>query len=248
MKILKPLSYGLEEGQMVITTFYHFAKIEEGIRLFKEKLEDLCKKNQILGTILIAEEGVNGTVSINPANVEAFYNFFQNYKEFAEITFKESYFKTHPFGKLKVRIKKEVVSSGEGFCEYNPGNYIEPKDWDEFIKQEGVVNIDTRNEFEYIIGTFKGAMNPKTETFREFANWCLENLKDKNQKITGFCTGGVRCEKSTSWLKKMGYENVYHLKGGIIGYFLETENKNGMWQGDCFVFDDRVIINDKLQS
>ncbi len=247
MKILRAKQ---TQGELpiTITTFYYFTKIEEGIHLFRDKLEDFCKKHDILGTVLIATEGINGTLSVLNENIVLLYKFFEEYKEFAEITFKESYYKAHPFGKLKIRIKKEVVSSGEAKCEYNPGFHIEPKDWDEFVSRKDVINIDTRNDFEYIIGTFKGSVNPKTETFREFKEWCDENLKDKNQIIAGFCTGGVRCEKSTSWLRKAGYKNVYHLKGGIIGYFIETENKNGMWVGDCFVFDDRVIINDKLES
>ena len=247
MKILKP-SKSNESLNITITTFYFFTQIKEGINLFRDKLEELCKQNNIFGTVLIAEEGINGTLSASCEKVQNLYDFFANYQEFQEITFKESYYKVHPFGKLKVKIKKEVVSSGEAKCEYNPGNYIKPKDWDAFISRSDVINIDTRNDFEYIIGTFEGAINPKTETFREFKEWCDKNLQDKNHIIASFCTGGVRCEKSTSWLKTAGYTNVYHLEGGIIGYFIETQNANGKWKGDCFVFDDRVIINDKLES
>jgi UPF0176 protein len=247
MKILKAQKLN-QDLSITIITFYYFATIKEGIHLFRDKLEDFCRKHNIFGTVLIAEEGVNGTLSIANEDVEKLYSFFEVYEEFKDITFKESYYKTHAFGKLKIRIKKEVVSSGEARCEYNPGFYVEPKDWDTFISRPDVINIDTRNDFEYIIGTFKGSINPKTDTFREFKEWCEINLKDKNQIIAGFCTGGVRCEKSTSWLKKAGYKNVYHLKGGIIGYFIETGNENGMWRGDCFVFDDRVVINDKLES
>ena len=247
MEILKPLNSKLPENGIVITTFYKFAKIEEGIPLFKEKVEAFCEANLIRGTVLIAEEGINGTISGPSEAINLFYEFIKRYDELNKITFKESYYKTHPFKKLKIRIKKEVVSSGGALCEYNPGEYVEAKDWDAFISSPDVINIDTRNDFEFIIGTFKGAINPQTENFREFKEWCDENLKDKNQKIAGFCTGGVRCEKSTSWLKQCGYTNVYHLKGGIIGYFIETENKNNLWQGDCFVFDDRVIINEKLE-
>lgn len=248
MKILKPINQIPTNEEVIIITFYKFANIKEGIVLFKEKLEEFCIINKILGTVLIAPEGINGTVSGYPDSINAFYKFFKQYEEFEDIIFKESYYKAHPFGKLKIRIKKEVVSSGEGNCAYNPGKYIKPSEWDAFISRPDVINIDTRNDFEYVIGTFKGAVNPKTETFREFKEWCDANLKDKNQIIAGFCTGGVRCEKSTSFLQQAGYTNVYHLEGGIIGYFIETENKNNMWQGDCFVFDDRVIINDKLKS
>ena len=247
MKILKPHKSN-EDLNITSTTFYFFTQIKEGIYLFRDKLEEFCKKNNILGTVLIASEGINGTLSAECSKVDGLYDFFDNYKELEGITFKESYYKSHPFGKLKIRIKKEVVSSGEAKCDYNPGSYVKPKEWDEFISRPDVINIDTRNDFEYIIGTFEGAINPKTETFREFKEWCDANLKDKNQIIASFCTGGVRCEKSTSWLKNVGYKNVYHLEGGVIGYFIETQNINKKWIGDCFVFDDRVIINDKLQS
>ncbi len=247
MKVLKA-SKKSQDLNIVITTFYYFTEIKQGIYLFRDKLEEFCQKNNILGTVLVAPEGINGTLSVVEEKTEALYGFFANYPELQDITFKETYYKSHPFGKLKVKIKKEVVSSGGAICEYSPGNYIEPKNWDAFISNPNVINIDTRNDFEYIIGTFEGAVNPKTETFREFKEWCEENLKDKNQPIAGFCTGGVRCEKSTSWLRLAGYQNVYHLKGGIIGYFIETQNKNNKWVGDCFVFDDRVIINDKLEA
>jgi UPF0176 protein len=242
---LRPKS-GKKENSFIVTTFYEFTNIKEGIHLFKERVEQLCRQNEIVGTILIAPEGINGTISGSENAITNFYNFISGYPEFSNITFKESYYKEKSFEKLKVRIKPGVVSFVS--CDYNPGTYIEPKDWDEFILRSDVINIDTRNDFEYIIGTFKGSVNPDTENFREFEIWCLKNLKDKNQKIASFCTGGVRCEKSTSWLKQAGYANVYHLKGGIIGYFIETENKNNLWVGDCFVFDDRVIINDKLES
>jgi UPF0176 protein len=248
MKILKPDTQNMNSLNVVITTFYFFTSFKEGIHLFKEKLEDFCKKNNILGTVLIAEEGINGTLSIFKDKINIFYSFFEGYKELEDIIFKESYYSSHPFGKLKIRIKKEVVSSGGTQCIYNPGSYIKPNDWDNFISRPDVINIDTRNDFEYIIGTFEGSINPQTETFREFKDWCEENLKDKNQIITSFCTGGVRCEKSTSWLKSIGYKNVFHLEGGIIGYFIETQNKNNKWKGDCFVFDDRVVINDKLEA
>jgi UPF0176 protein len=247
MNILKATKTN-ENLNIAITTFYYFTKIKEGIHLFHAKLDDLCKKNGFFGTVLIAKEGVNGTLSASCDNIHILYEFFKQYEEFDDMAFKETYFNTHPFNKVKIRIKKEIVSSGGAICEYNPGSYVEPKEWDEFISRQDVINIDTRNDFEYIIGTFKGSVNPKTETFREFKEWCEVNLKDKSQIIAGFCTGGVRCEKSTSWLKKAGYSNVFHLKGGIIGYFIETGNANGMWKGDCFVFDDRIIINEKLES
>ena len=161
--------------------------------------------------------------------------------------FKESFFKTQPFGKLKVKIRKEIVSIHEE-CSYNPGEYIKPEEWDNFIQRKDIILVDTRNDFEFYIGTFKGAINPETTSFYEFRDWCRENIPSKETPVAGFCTGGIRCEKSTSWLKKQGYKNVYHLEGGILGYFIKTQNKNKMWQGDCFVFDDRVIVDDHCEA
>lgn len=248
MEILKPDycdSY-TSGNNIVITAFYKFAKIPN-IELFRDKAIDVCKRNNILGTILLGHEGVNGTISGERHGIDAFYQFIKQYIELDGIVFKESLYKKYPFEKLKIKLKNEIVTIKEE-CEFNPGTYVEPSKWDEFISQKDVVVVDTRNDYEFHIGTFAGSINPETDNFTEFKEWCFRNIPDKNTPIAGFCTGGIRCEKSTSWLKKHGYNNVYHLKGGIIGYFIETKNSNKMWKGDCFVFDDRVIINDKLES
>ena len=248
MEVLKPnvTKDLLDNNPIVITTFYKFCEIPN-LNLFRDQTLEFCKKNAILGTILLGTEGINATICGTRNAIEEFHKYILQSECFAGIIFKETYFNKKPFGKLKVKIRKEIVSIHEE-CEYNPGAYIKPEEWDNFIQREDIILVDTRNDFEFHIGTFKGAINPKTTSFYEFRDWCNENIPSKQTPVAGFCTGGIRCEKATSWLKKQGYENVYHLEGGIIGYFIKTENRNKMWQGDCFVFDDRVIINDKCES
>lgn len=248
MEVIKPIHSAeyLAQNQMVITTFYKFCNIPN-LELFRDKTLAFCTKNNILGTILLGVEGVNSTVCGSQNAINNFYEYLKQHECFNEIVFKESYFKTNPFGKLKVKIRKEIVSIHEN-CEYNPGHYIKPEDWDTFIQKKDIILVDTRNDFEFHIGTFQGAINPQTTSFYEFRDWCLENIPNKETPVAGFCTGGIRCEKSTSWLKKQGYRNVYHLEGGILGYFIKTKNKNKMWKGDCFVFDDRIIVNDNCES
>ncbi len=245
MKILKPQNSELyiESNPIIIVAFYNFCTIPN-IKLFKDQTKQFCQKNEILGTILLGVEGVNSTIAGTREGIDAFYEYMKQHEFFAGTVFKESYFTKIPFGKLKVKIRKEIVSIHEE-CEFNPGTYIKPHDWDEFIQQKDLILVDTRNDFEFCIGTFKGAINPHTTSFYEFRDWCLKNIPNKETPVAGFCTGGIRCEKSTSWLKKQGYTNVYHLEGGILGYFMETANRNKMWVGDCFVFDDRIIVDDQ---
>lgn len=248
MEIIKP-NYSneyLAQNPIVVVAFYKFCNIPN-IELFRDKTHSFCKKNEILGTILLGTEGINSTVSGTRDSIEKLYSYFREYDFLKGMVFKESNFHSKPFGKLKVKIRKEIVSIHDN-CEYNPGKYIKPEEWDEFIQKKDIVLVDTRNDFEFYIGTFKGSINPETTSFYEFREWCHKNIPNKETHIAGFCTGGIRCEKSTSWLKKEGYKNVYHLEGGILGYFLKTQNKNKMWQGDCFVFDDRIIVNDNCEA
>ncbi len=248
MKVIKPEHSAeyFETNPIVITTFYQFCDIAD-LELFRDKTRAFCQKNEILGTILLGTEGINATVSGSRDAINLLYEYFAQHKCFVGMLFKETYFKLKPFGKLKVKIRKEIVSIHDE-CSYDPGKYVCPKKWDEFIQKKDIILVDTRNDFEYHIGTFHGAVNPETTNFYEFREWCEQNIPSKSTLVAGFCTGGIRCEKSTSWLKKQGYNNVYHLQGGIIGYLIETKNKNQMWQGDCFVFDDRIIIDDRCES
>ncbi|MGZ7210095.1 MAG: oxygen-dependent tRNA uridine(34) hydroxylase TrhO, partial [Methanobacterium sp.] len=239
-----------------ITTFYNFKNIEDVIAL-KEELLSFCKNNQILGTILVATEGVNATICGNQESIQKFKQFFMDKFLFADTEFKDSYTDFYPFKKIKVKIKKEIVRLDVPDLDLsNRGEYIEPKDWDEFIQREDVILIDTRNDYEIMSndghsGTFVGAINPNTESFREFPKWVEENLltdEYKNKKIAMCCTGGVRCEKSTALMKKYGFKEVYHLHGGILKYLEDTNNANKMWQGNCFLFDDRISVDDFLES
>lgn len=248
MEIIKPQHSQeyLNASPFVITTFYKFCNITN-LELFKDKTFAFCKKNEILGTILISIEGINSTVSGSREAIDELYNYFKQEECFNGMLFKESYYKAKPFSRLKVKIRKEIVSIHEE-CEFNAGKYIAPENWDEFIQRDDIILVDTRNDFECNIGTFKGSINPQTTSFYEFRDWCFKNIPNKKTHVAGFCTGGIRCEKSTSWMKKAGYENVYHLEGGILGYFIKTQNKNKLWQGDCFVFDDRVIVDDHCEA
>jgi len=245
----------LAEDNIVITTFYHFAELSRP-ELVRDKLKTFCQQHNILGTILLGTEGINSTICGSRESIDLFCNFLAVMEEFASnmqidmlIEFKETYSSTAPFNKLKVRVKKEIVSFG-GLCQnFNPGNYIEPEKWDEFIKRDDVILVDTRNDYEYDIGTFEGAINPKADTFKNFADWMHQNKQSiGNKKYAMFCTGGIRCELSTSYAKQIGHENVYHLKGGILAYFIKTKNKNKSWLGKCFVFDNRVIVDPSLQD
>ncbi len=236
----------IENQNVVITAFYKFDK-QDNINLLQEKLKILLSENKILGTILLAGEGVNGTVCGDRLGIDNFYDFMQN--TFGDITFKETYCDFMPFGKLKVKIKNEIVTIGID-VKSKPAQYIKPEDWDDAVLSDDSIIIDTRNDYEYHIGTFKNAINPNTTSFRTFPEWIHNNLteQDKKKKILMFCTGGIRCEKSTALMKDEGFDNVYHLEGGIIGYLIAKKGKPKTWKGNCFVFDERVIIDENLQS
>ncbi len=212
-----------------------------------EKLVSL----DIRGTLLIANEGINGTISGIKKNILLFLEWLCNDKRLAELDYKLSYHDEQPFHRIKVKLKKEIVTMGvEGI---NPnqvvGTYVTPKDWNDIISDPDTLLIDTRNEYEYGIGTFKNAINPHTETFREFPEYVEKNLDPtKHKKVAMFCTGGIRCEKASAYMKEQGFEEVYHLKGGILKYLEEVETKETLWNGECFVFDDRVAVDHDLEQ
>lgn len=235
---------------VVIATFYQFADFPD----FKEKQKpwlDFCNQRKLKGTILIAHEGINSTISGGRKEIDELMSFLRSDARFKNLEWKESYADFQPFLKMKVRLKEEIVRLGlkDLNVAKNVGEYLEAGEWDAFISDKNNLVIDTRNDYEVRIGTFENALDPKTKTFRQFPDWAEKNLKniDKNKKIGMFCTGGIRCEKSTAYLKEQGFKNVYHLKGGILKYLEETKNKQGKWQGTCFVFDDRVAVGDKLE-
>ncbi len=233
-----------------ICALYKFTRLDdfESIQLpLKIYLDSLS----IRGTLLLAREGINGTISGSKGNLEKVLNYLQSDSRFMDLEFKYSYSNKIPFKRLKVKLKKEIVTMG--LTEIDPthsaGTYVKPKDWNELINDPDVVLIDTRNNYEYEIGSFKGAINPNTETFREFPSFTENSLeKYRNKKIAMFCTGGIRCEKSTSYLKSKGFENVFHLQGGILKYLEEIGENESLWEGECFVFDDRVAVKHNLEQ
>ena len=233
-----------------VLAFYKFVNLQNPHEE-KEKLTSFLKKHSTVGTIILGNEGINGMCSLDKDKSEKVKSFLcQNFK-LAEPEFKENIADSNVFKKLSVKVKKEIVTLR--LPEIDPaaivGTYIEPEEWDAFISEKEVITIDTRNDFEVNLGTFEGSVNPKTISFHEFSRWWEDKSKVfKNKKIAMFCTGGIRCEKATSFLKAEGVEEVYHLKGGILNYFDKVGNlPTSKWKGDCFVFDQRVAVNTHLE-
>jgi UPF0176 protein len=231
----------------VITTFYKFVELTD-LEALRFKLYKFCNDNKIKGTILIAKEGVNSTITGTRQAIDGFYQFVKSIEEIADLTFKESYSEEVPFKKLKVKIRKEIVTFGVDLDMSQVGKHLSPAQWDEVISREDAIVIDTRNDYEIVFGTFENAIDPKTRNFTDLIEWVDKNLteKDKNKPVAMFCTGGVRCEKSTAFMLKKGFKEVYHLDGGILSYFEKTKNASGKWKGRCFVFDDRIAVDPEL--
>ena len=229
-------------------TFTDLLNLEELQMTFSQFL----KKENIKGTILLAHEGVNGTVAGTETSIDQFKKFLQLNNLYQSQNFKTSTCAKDPFPRLKVKLKDEIVSIGNELADpvKTVGEYVQPQDWNNLISQEDVLVLDTRNTYEFSIGTFEKSIQPETTNFREFPNW-LENLEssgvDKNNKVAMFCTGGIRCEKASSLMKAKGFNNIYHLQGGILNYMEKVDEKDSLWKGECFVFDDRVALNHNLE-
>ena len=213
-----------------------------------------CEAHAIKGTILLASEGINGTIAGLPDDVHNVLHFLRSDPQFngafADLEHKESYAETHPFYRMKVKLKKEIVTLGvQGVSPTKKvGKYVKPEDWNALISDPEVILIDTRNDYEVDIGTFKGAIDPRTTTFREFPAYVAKTLdKTKHKKVAMFCTGGIRCEKASSYMMDQGFDEVYHLQGGILKYLENIAEKDSLWQGECFVFDQRVAVKHGLQ-
>ena len=209
-----------------------------------------CERNNIKGTLLLAEEGINGTIAGLPADIHNVLDFLRKDPRFSDLEHKESYADEHPFYRMKVRLKKEIVTLGvQGVSPTKQvGTYVKPEDWNALISDPDVILIDTRNDYEVDIGTFKGALDPKTTTFREFPEYVANNLdKTKHKKVAMFCTGGIRCEKASSYMMDQGFEEVFHLQGGILKYLETVPEEQSLWQGECFVFDQRVAVKHNLE-
>ena len=237
-----------------VISLYCFTKIERNLILdFKDKL--LGYENNISGLIILGEEGINGTICGSERYTDKLFLFIKEFLNKKDLNEKISFSDKKIFKKLKVRIKAEIVTIG--IKEINPvsnnGTYLDASKWNEVIEDENTIVIDTRNHYEVKLGTFKNAINPNTNNFREFPKWVEKNLEKniknkKNHKIAMFCTGGIRCEKATSFLKKRGFENVFHLKGGILKYLETVKSDKNLYKGECYVFDERVALDHELKK
>ncbi|MEL7092282.1 MAG: rhodanese-related sulfurtransferase [Pseudomonadota bacterium] len=231
-----------------IAALYHFTRFADPAAL-KPPLVELCRARGIKGSLLLAPEGINGTVAGPRAGIDALLDHIRALPDCADLEWKESTSATPPFGKMKVRLKREIVTMGQPDVDptARSGHYVEPADWNDLITRDDVAVIDTRNDFEVAIGSFDGAIDPKTTSFGDFPAWWEANKhRFHNKKIAMFCTGGIRCEKSTNYLLGQGFEDVFHLRGGILKYLEEVPEADSTWHGECFVFDGRVSVGHGL--
>ena len=240
-------------SKYLTAALYKFVSLPD-FKTLQTPLLDCCNNNQIKGTLLLAEEGINGTVAGLPDQIYAVLDFLRNNEIFkgrlSDLVHKESYTEKMPFYRMKVKLKKEIVTLGVPGVDPNTmaGTYIKPEDWNALISDPDVILIDTRNDYEVSVGTFKGAVNPKTTTFRELPDWVAKekDLIKKKPKVAMFCTGGIRCEKSTAFMRTQGFDEVYHLEGGILKYLETIPQEQSLWEGECFVFDERVTVDHSL--
>lgn len=234
----------------VVAALYHFTRFDDPAAL-QGPLARLACGRGVKGTLLLAREGINGTIAGSREGVDAVLAHIRALPGCAALEWKESHAATMPFGRMKVRLKQEIVTMGQPDVDprASVGHYVEPGDWNALISAPDVVVIDTRNDYEVEIGTFEGAVDPGTRSFREFPQWWQENAhRFHNKRIAMFCTGGIRCEKSTNYLLSQGVEDVFHLHGGILKYLEEVPEADSLWRGECFVFDQRVSLGHGLQQ
>lgn len=231
-------------ADFLVAALYHFARFPR-FESVREPLFTLCQENGVKGTLLLAAEGINGTIAGTDAGIANVLAYLRAQPEFAALEHKESRASKMPFVRMKVKLKQEIVTMGVPDIDPNQivGTYVDPKDWNALISDPDTILIDTRNDYETAIGIFKGAVDPQTKTFREFPGWVKDNPGLHNKpKIAMYCTGGIRCEKATAFMKDQGFDEVYHLKGGILKYLEEVPQEESLWEGACFVFDERVSV------
>ena len=236
--------------KVIVAALYHFTKFSDYKKL-QDPLRKICNSEGIKGSLLIAYEGINGTISGSRSGIDAVLKHIRSMPGCSDLEHKESFASEIPFKRMKVKLKKEIVTMGQPHIDptLNVGNYIEPSDWNNLISQDDVIVIDTRNDYEVAIGSFDGAIDPETKSFGEFPEWWEENRsKYQDKRVAMFCTCGIRCEKSTNFLLNEGVKDVYHLKGGILKYLEEVPEKNSKWNGECFVFDSRVSVKHGLEE
>ena len=237
-------------SRIVVCALYKFVILENFQELRRPMLK-VMENHAVRGTLLLAHEGINGTVAGSRDGVDALLAWLKSDPRLAGLDHKKSYSDVLPFKRSKVKLKKEIVTMGVESIDPKRvvGTYVRPADWNRLISDPDVLLIDTRNDYEFRVGTFKNAVNPSTSSFREFPQYVKDNLDPaKHKKVAMFCTGGIRCEKSTAYLKEQGFAEVYHLQGGILKYLEEVPPEETLWQGECFVFDERVTVNHHLEN
>ncbi len=240
-------------NRYVVAALYQFVSVDDCAG-WQARLKDICQSRHLMGTLLIAPEGLNGTVAGRYDDINSFVLWLQTKTPFAGLEIKYAVHDEAPFHRMKVRLKREIVTMGEPDIRPSEqaGEYIEPEDWNKLISDPDVLVVDTRNSYETAIGQFRGATDPQTTTFREFPAWAKaladKPEEDRPQKIAMYCTGGIRCEKSTALMKSIGFEHVYHLKGGILKYLEDTPPADSLWECECFVFDSRVSVDHDLNQ
>lgn len=242
------VSSGSIMKEIVIAAFYKFVALEH-FETMREPLLAKMHEINIKGTIILAAEGINGSFAGTREQMDLFYKFICQDECLADLNFKETFDEENPFDKAKVKLRKEIVTMGITHIDplKSVGTYLSPEQWHELIKDPDVILIDTRNDYEFELGTFKNAINPNTENFRNFPEYVQKELLDKkDKKIAMFCTGGIRCEKSTAYLKDLGFNNVFHLHDGILNYIEKMPTEGSLWEGQCFVFDNRVAVDEHL--
>lgn len=235
-------------SEFLVVALYKFVALDD-LPILQAELQRHCAANRVFGTLLLAPEGINGTIAGPETGLRTVIAALRSQSVFSDLEVKESWAPTQPFLRMKVRLKKEIVTLGVD--EVDPinrtGQYVEPKQWNELISRPDVLVVDTRNDYEVDIGTFEGAIDPKTQSFSELPDWVDSELDiPKDTPIAMFCTGGIRCEKSTALLKAKGFSEVYHLKGGVLKYLEDVPKAESLWQGECFVFDQRVSVTHGL--
>lgn len=234
-------------SQIVVTALYQFVSLTD-VKDIQQALLFFKQYEDLKGTLILAEEGINGTVAASKQTTELLLAWFNDHPQF-NLSYKQSYCDENPFLRFKVKLKKEIVTIGDQAVNPNDvvGEYVNPQQWNALLQDPEVIVIDTRNDYECQIGQFKGALNPKTDTFRAFPAYVDDQLDvKKHKKVAMYCTGGIRCEKASSLMLSKGFEKVYHLEGGILKYLEEVKQEDSLWEGDCFVFDQRVAVNHDL--
>lgn len=233
----------------VVAALYKFVRLPD-FETLRAPLHKLMIDNEVRGTLLLAAEGINGTIAGPRAGIDTVLDFLRADPRINTLTAKESYTDENPFYRTKVKLKKEIVTMGVENIDPNHivGTYVKPEEWNALISDPDVILVDTRNDYEVQIGTFKNAMNPNTTSFREFPEFAKQQLDPaKHRKVAMFCTGGIRCEKSTAFMKQQGFNEVYHLEGGILKYLEDVPEEESLWEGECFVFDNRITVNHRLE-